>query len=112
MSDDEYDTFEEEQQQIKDTFGDTNFIISIPIKEWNDLLTTETDITIKCNYKCYCYDEKPRKPECFYIEGDRLTIKYVLLELKRQGLCLDCNHHFIEGFNMMKYWRYELRLGS
>ena len=95
---DEDELFLEEFRQIDEIFGETDFTVSISLDELDDLITDKKQIVIKCDYICYCYKLEPRNTEYFVINGDRLTNKYVLLELKNQKLCLDCNHCFIEGF--------------
>ena len=104
MSEDniQYELFLEEQRNIDAIFGDTNFTISIPYTELDELLTEKNQVIIKSDYSCYCYDLEPRNSEYFIVCGDRLTIKYVLLELKKQNLCLECNHRFVEGFEPTK----------
>ena len=112
MDNDEYRAFEEEQQQLDEIFGDIDFTVSIPLNDMDDLLTDRTWIVIKNIYTCYCYEHEPRTADYFVICGDSLTIKYVLLELKKQNLHLDCNHRFIEGFQKDSECQYSLILGS
>ena len=109
-----YELFLEEQRQIAEIFGEPDFTISIGLTKLDELITDKTQIVIKRDYICYCYDVEPRHTEYFVINGDRLTNKYVLLELKRQGLCLDCNHRFIEGFYQSKNSdiQFEMYIGS
>jgi hypothetical protein len=104
--------YEEEQRQINEIFGDTEFTISIALDELDELLTERNRVIIKSDYKCYCYDNEPRNTDYFIICGDSITIKYVFLELKRQGLHLECNHHFIEGFQKDSDVQYSFHLGS
>lgn len=99
ISKEDEEKYEEERKQIEEIFGDTKFTIAIPLDELDELLTDKKQVIIKSWYGCYCYDNAPRNNEYFTICGDNLTIKYILLELKRQNLHLDCNHHFIEGFD-------------
>ena len=112
MSDTTDTQFEEELRQINEIFGDTNFTISIGLEHMDDLITDRTCIVIKSDYKCYCYDANPRPSDYFIILNDRITIKHVLLELKEQHLCLECNHHFIEGFQKDSDCQYSLIIGS
>jgi len=43
-----------------------------------------------------------------------MTVRYVIEELIKQGLKLDCNHHFLEGFNKTSGsgCQFELCVGS
>ena len=104
--------YEEEQRQLNEIFGDTDFTISIALDELDELLTERNRVIIKSNYKCYCYDNEPRNTDFFIICGDKITIKYVLLELKKQGLHLDCNHNFIEFFQKDNECQFTIGTGS
>lgn len=90
--------YEAEMKLIDEIFGDAKFNVSIDINELDNLLTEQKHIIIKSDYKCYCYDNQPRQAEYFEICGECITIKYVLKELMRQNLTLNCNHCFIEFF--------------
>ena len=105
--------YDEEYRKINEIFGDTDFTISIDCDELDELLTDKKQIIIKQDYNCYCYDAKINS-KYYTICGNKLTLKYVLLELKRQGLKIDCNHHFIEGFIETKHsdCQFEIATGS
>jgi hypothetical protein len=90
--------YEKKQNLIDNMFPNANFTIAIDIDELDEIITNEENIIVKSIYNCYCYDNYPRNTEYFYIKGKRITNKYILEELIRQNLILDCNHHFIEGF--------------
>jgi hypothetical protein len=106
--------YEAEQEQIREMFPDAQFTIAINIDEMDEKITEDKFIIVKSTYSCYCYDETNRKTEYYYIHGESMTTKYVLEQLIKQGLCLDCNHHFVEGFylNPKSKCQYEIVTGS
>ena len=116
MSDSEYDTdyYDKEHEIINKMFPDAKFSICIDSHEMNELLTDKKRIVIKQTYNCYCYSEYPRNTEYFYINGDRLTYKYVIDELIKQGLNPNCNHRFLEIIHPSKNSevQYEIFFGS
>ena len=82
--------YEAEMKLIDEMFEDANFNVAIDIEELDELLTEQKHIIIKSNYICYCYDNEPRQTEYFEICGECITNKFVLNELIRQNLHLDC----------------------
>jgi hypothetical protein len=106
--------YEAELKIIDEIFKDANFSVSIDIDELDELLTDKKQIIIKSDYKCYCYANEVRQPEYFQICGDCITNKYVLEELMKQNLNLNCNHYFIEGFlkSVHSDIQYEIITGS
>jgi hypothetical protein len=92
------DEYEKESELIDQMFPNANFTIAIDLHELDDLVTEDQEISIKHTYNCYCYGDRPRETEYYEIKGNQLTNKFILLELIKQGLNLDCNHCFVEGF--------------
>lgn len=90
--------YEYEREQIELMFPDAKFEIAIDLEYFDDIITERNNIVIKHDYGCYCYDNCKRKTDWFFITGEKLTYKYVIGELIRQKLVLDCNHRFVEGF--------------
>ena len=106
--------YEYEMEQIELMFPDAKFSISIGLEELDDVITEQPHIVIKHAHKCYCYDEAPKQTEFYYISGDRITNKLVIEKLIEQGLELDCNHGFLEGFHKPRYSdvQFEIVTGS
>lgn len=92
--------YEADCEAISAMFPDAQFSVAMELDELDELLTNKTSISVKVTYTCYCYDYLGYKklPSIYKIKGPRMTHKYVIEELIKQGLNLDCNHHFLEGF--------------
>ena len=82
------------------------------LNELNDIVTSKKKITIQHTYTCYCYGDNPLPTKYFIIEGDKLTNKYIIDELIKQDLTMNCNHIFLEGFNELHDNVYEIMVGS
>jgi Na+-transporting NADH:ubiquinone oxidoreductase subunit NqrF len=96
-SDEQYDY---ENEQIEILFPDAKFTISMSLEDLDEVVTDQPHIVIKHAYNCYCYDEEEAKnTEFYYISGKNLTNKDIIESLIEQGLTLECNHHFLEGFH-------------
>ena len=101
---DEYNEKTEEQyeyefRQIELLFPDAQFTIAIDLEDLDDVITELNTIIIKKNYSCYCHANCKRNTDWFIINGEKITNKYVIHELIKQNLVLDCNHCFVEGFH-------------
>ena len=93
--------YEHEQRLIDEMFPTAKFSISIDYNDINELVTKYKNIVVKNTYNCYCYDNHPRKTDYFYIKStspEGITYRFLIEELIRQDLCLECNHRFVEGF--------------
>jgi hypothetical protein len=106
--------YEYDAEQINIMFPNAQFTIAIDIEDMNELITDKQHLIIKSSYDCYCYDNAKKKTDYFYIKGENMTVRYVIEELIKQGLKLDCNHHFLEGFNKISGsgCEFELCVGS
>ena len=64
------------------------------------VITDKHHLIIKNTYNCYCYsyNNSKKNTDYFYIKGENMTCRYVIEQLIKQGLQLDCNHNFLEGF--------------
>jgi hypothetical protein len=91
--------YENECNLIDLMFPNAKFSIAIDIEELDDIITTQPKIIIKSSYNCYCYEICKRTTEYFIISGKNITNKYIINELINQGLHLDCDHRFVEGFH-------------
>ena len=82
-------------------------------EELDNIVTDETDIVVKNTYDCYCYTNK-RKTDYYYISGKHITNKFIIYKLIEQGLDLDCDHRFLEGFCKSKdsNCQFEIATGS
>lgn len=110
----EFEKYEREFEEIERMFPDAKFTISIDIEELDDLITDKQSIIIKHVYDCYCYENCNKKTEYFCVRGEKLTQRYVIEQLIKKGLEIECNHIFLEGFHKTKgsECQFELIFGS
>ena len=104
--------YEKEIEMLDEMFFDAMFDVIIDINELDDLVSDKKEIIIQQEFKCYCYKNLPREKKLYTIKGDKLTNKYIINELIKQDLVLNCDHRFLEGFNNIKGNLYEIILGS
>tara|TARA_B110001469_G_C9461892_1_gene232711 strand:+ start:329 stop:664 length:336 start_codon:yes stop_codon:yes gene_type:complete len=104
--------YAKELEEMERLFPDAKFEVTICLNELNDIVTSKKKITIQHTYTCYCYGDDPLPTKYFIIEGDKLTNKYIIDELIKQGLTMNCNHIFLEGFNELHDNMYEIMVGS
>jgi len=103
-----------EYEQIDTMFPNAQFTIAIDIDDMDKLITTKNELIIKSKYNCYCYTNCKKNTDYFYIQGENITHRYVIEQLIKQGLELDCNHQFLEGFykTVGSDCQFELWVGS
>ena len=116
MSDNE-DEYDKDYKKVVAMFPDVKFSVAISSKELDDTVSHNNSIIIKHTRNCYCYGDKALSDQYFTIEGDdltngNLTNKYVIQELIKQGLTMDCDHHFLEGFHNLYDNVFEIIVGS
>lgn len=89
------------------------FSIDIDDSELDNILSDSDQIMIKQTFDCDCFHVK-RVPRYFHIKGsgNPLTNRYVIKELIKQRLNLECNHFFLEGFIKNTDCQFELMTGS
>ena len=106
--------YEYEMEQINEMFPHANFSICIDIEDLDEVVTNKSDIMIKNTYTCHCYDNCRKNTEYYHISGKHITNRYIINKLIEQGLNLDCDHHFLEGFYQMKNseCQFEMVIGS
>lgn len=92
-TDEQYD---QENQLIDEMFPNAQFTIAVDFKKLEHKITDKKFIIVKSVYDCYCYNFCNKPPDYFYIHGENMTYRYVLEQLIKQGLSLDCNHQFVE----------------
>ena len=105
--------YEKDIEEIEKMFPNAKFSVAIEIEELDNIVTDETYIVVKNTYDCYCYKNK-RNTEYFYISGKHITNKFIIYKLIKQGLDLDCDHRFLEGFCKSKdsNCQFEIATGS
>ena len=105
---------EYDAEQINIMFPNAQFSVAIDIEDMDELITDEPEIIIKMCYNCYCYDNTKKEADYFYIKGENMTCMYVIEQLIKQGLQLNCNHNFLEGFDKTtdSVCQFELCVGS
>ena len=101
---------EKENEMLYSMFPDAKFVISIDIEKIDDLLSEKKEIIIQQSYKCYCHYFNITK-KIFTIRGDKLTNKYVIDQLIKQGLESDCNHMVLDSFHNIGGNLYEIFFG-
>ena len=73
------------------------------------------EIIIQQTFTCYCYDNMNKSPKYFTIkcgENESLTNKYIINELIKKGLKVNCNHRFLESFDFIEDNIYLFSCGS
>ena len=117
--DDTEQQYEAEINQIEEMFPNAKFSIAINIEDLDNVITDQTNIVVKHTYECYCYDNCNKNTDYFYITNRqdykmKMTNKFIITELITQGLTLECNHVFLEGFIQSKdsHCQFELLVGS
>jgi hypothetical protein len=93
---------EQELLNVFPNFNIINFIITIPLSEINKVVTTKDIIVIKYVFDCHCYYQNPRKTE-YYIckkKGGGITIKDLVNCLIENEFAPQCNHIFLESFDL------------
>jgi hypothetical protein len=80
-----------------------DFEICIDDDALDEVLVKENKIVIKCKFNCYCYDNNPRNTEYYilYSNNNNITIKDAINCLVSNNFKCDCNHVFLEGFDMI-----------
>ena len=97
---------------LDEMFFNAYFDVSMDIKKLDDLVSDKNEIIIQQEFKCYCYKNLPTDNKIFTIRGDKLTNKYIIEDLINQGLVINCDHRFLEGFHNIGGNLYELVLGT
>jgi hypothetical protein len=107
---------------VQQMFPTANFIISIPLQDIEKTISNLDKIIVKQTFDCYCYDGyEPELPakwfpiHCSFDKGEKMTNKFVINELIKQSLVLDCNHCYLKGFILSSNnttCQYEMLLGS
>lgn len=109
--------YDAETALINEMFSTAKFCVAIDYDELNEVVTDQPNIVIKNTYNCYCYDDNNRNTDYFYItakNGEAITNKFIIEELIKQQLCLECNHVYLEGFMQSKdsECQFEIVIGS
>ena len=105
----------DEIEKINNMFPNAMFTVAMDIEDLDDIVTNLNNIVIKNTYDCYCYDNrKKKKTDVYSIEGPNITNKFIINKLIEQGLNLECNHRFLEGFCKSKdsNCQFEIATGS
>ena len=89
------------------------FSVDIDESELDDIISESDQIMIKQEFTCYCFNVK-RDPLYYRVKGNgkKLTNRYVIEELIKQKMNLECNHMFLEGFIKNTDNQFELLVGS
>ena len=104
-----------EIRQMDEMFPDAKFSPSIDLENLDDIVSDKKEIIIKQDFTCYCYDNMNKSPKYFTIkcsENESLTNKYIMTELMKQKMKIECDHRFVEGFDKHKDNIYEIWTGS
>jgi hypothetical protein len=94
--------YEKEYELIEQMFPDAKFTVAIEFEDLDEVVTNLPAIIVKNAYTCYCYNGHNRPTDFFHISGENMTNAFIVEQLIKQGLDLDCNHCFLEGFYKTK----------
>ena len=106
---------EREFRIIDEMFPNAQFTPSIDLEDLDNIVTDKKEITIQQTFTCYCYDNMDKPPKYFTIkcgENESITNKFIMTELMKQKMKIECNHRFVEGFYKHKDNIYEMWTGS
>lgn len=112
MSEFNEDEYELECKLIEEEFPNAKFTICIPYNELDDVITSKNEIIIKCDYKCFCYDEIQRPNDFYIVKGECITNRTCIKKLIEEGFNPECNHHFLEGFQQTTDVQFVAMMGS
>lgn len=113
--DEEDERIMRELQIIDDMFPDAKFSPSIDLENLDDIVSDKKEIIIKQDFTCYCYDNINKRPKYYTIkcgENESLTNKYIINELIKKGIRVECDHVFLESFDLLKDNTYLFSCGS
>lgn len=85
--------------------------ISIEKSDMDKLVSNSNIIVVVHDFNCYCYKDDPHEIR-YVVQGDKLTHRYVIDELFKQGMKGTCNHCFLEGFDHIGANMYSMFFGS
>jgi len=111
----EEDNYERQCKLIDDMFPGAKFTISIDLNDLDNIVTDKKFIIIQQTFNCYCYDNMNTKNKLYTVkclENESLTNEYIINELIKQGLKVNCNHIFLESFDFIKDNLYLFSCGS
>ena len=93
-------------------FSGALFVVDIDVSQLDDIICESENIIIKQDFPCYCFNVK-RDPLYYRVKGNgkKLTNRYVIEELIKQKMNLECNHMFLEGFIKNTDNQFELIIG-
>ena len=95
-------------------FSGALFVVDIDVSQLDDIICESENLIIKQDFPCYCFNVK-REPLYYRIKGSRtqkLTNRYVIEELIKQRMNLECDHMFLGGFIKKTDVQFELMTGS
>ena len=96
------DEYKYEIQEIQNMFPNAQFKIRIPIEEMYDVISDKPFIIVTRIFDCYCREGRKKSKKSYRIKGKILTYKYVIEQLIKQGLQLECDHSFLQGIHLSK----------
>ena len=104
-----------EIRQMNEMFPDAKFSPSIDLENLDNIFSDKKEIIIKQDFTCYCYDNINKRPKYYTIkcgENESLTNKYIINELIKKGIKVECDHVFLESFDLLKDNTYLFSCGS
>ena len=112
-SDFDEDKFNAEMEEINIQFPNASFSIGIALKEIDSVVINTDQVAIKCDFTCYCYDGNPRISEYFICKKEKnITNRDLINCLIENNFDTNCNHHFLEGFEITSSGQVEPFFGS
>jgi len=107
--------FEMEMEELRKTFPDAKFTISIPLDALNDVISNHDTVVIKITHNCYCYSGNRRKDDLILVHnttGEGITNKDAIEAMIEYGYDPNCSHVFFEGFINVKDCLFKAYFGS
>ena len=112
-SDFDEEKFNAEMEEINIQFPNASFSIGIALKEIDSVVINTDQVAIKCDFNCYCYDAVPRISEYFICKKEKnITNRDLINCLIENNFDTNCNHHFLELFEIKSSGQVEPFFGS
>ena len=84
-------------------FNGANFTIGMSLRKIDNTIINGNVVAIKCNFNCYCYCGFPPRNSEFFIcrsTTNKITNRDLINCLIDNNFDTNCNHQFLEGFDI------------
>jgi hypothetical protein len=102
MSDSEVESGNHEHYNIEDEFDNIKFSIFIPRSKLDAVIADRDLLCIRYVFDCHCYSGNKRNTEFYYCKKAKkgITNRDLIQCLVDNGFDTQCNHVFLEGFDL------------